>query len=178
MLDVSKLDPIVLSVLKEHGWYEEREYDISDWLNVMSREGYVSFEYAEDILKSLGGIYVNFDGGREYKSPQFNFNPIYADGFFNLLSNFEAAAKEELYPIGEMVQAFAYVGKSKKIYWGAWREFHWIADSIEDYLNNLFDINTKSKLLYINPRADEELDALNNAFKEIVRSKYPHLKIE
>ena len=170
-MDVSKLDTYVLSILKEHGWYEEREYDISDWLNALSSEGYASFEYAENILKSLGGIYVNVDGDNEHMSAQFNFTPIYASGYFDLLSNFEVAAKEELYPIGEMVQAFAYAGKSKKIYWGAWREFHWIADSIEDYLNNLFDINAKSILLYTNPRADEEL----NTMKEMLRSKFPHI---
>lgn len=32
-----------------------------------------------------------------------------------------------------MVQAIAYVSKSKKIYWGDWRIFYWTGNSIEDY---------------------------------------------
>lgn len=36
-----------------------------------------------------------------------------------------------------MVQAIAYVSKSKKIYWGDWRIFYWTGNSIEDYLNNI-----------------------------------------
>lgn len=165
------MDPFVLDVLKDHGWYEERKYDVSNWIDILSSEGYVIFEYAESILKSLGGIYVNFDGGIERSSPQFNFDPLCVTGRnFNMFVNFEAVAKEKLYPIGEMVQAFAYVGKSRKIYWGDWRDFNWIGDSIEDYLNNLFDKKANSKLLYTNPRADEENKALN----EMLRLKFPH----
>lgn len=54
------------------------------------------------------------------------------------------------YPIGNMVQAIAYVGKSKKIYWGDWRNFYWIGDSIEDYLNNIFDSTFEPKEIDFN----------------------------
>jgi hypothetical protein len=171
MLDIKILDPYVLNILKEHGWYQDRRYDISDWLNTLSSEGYTSFEYAETILKSLGGIYVNVVGDKEHMGAQFNFDPLYAGGHYVLLSKFEDVAEEELYPLGEMVQALAYVGKSKKIYWGDWKNLYLAGDFIEDYLNNLFDKKNKPKLLYSNTNADEEIKAVN----DMLRLKFPDI---
>lgn len=31
MLDISKMDPYVVNILKEHRWFSKREYDISHW---------------------------------------------------------------------------------------------------------------------------------------------------
>lgn len=151
MLNISKINPFVVKILREHGWHEERNYDMHDLLKILSCEGYVIFDYAETILKSLGGISINFDGGRDYKSPQFNFDPLFAVGEIKRLKDAERIAQEDLYPIGEMVQTFTYVGRSKKIYFGDWGELYWIGNSIEDYLNNLFDRKIKPKLLYTNP---------------------------
>lgn len=154
MLDISKIDLFVVKVLREHGWYEERNHDMHDLLKVLSCEGYVIFDYAETILKSLGGISINFDGGRDHMSPQFDFDPLFAVGEIELLEKLERIAQEDLYPIGNMVQAFAYVGRSKNIYFGDWIEFYWVGDSIEDYLNNLFDLKMKPRLLYTKLRTD------------------------
>jgi mevalonate pyrophosphate decarboxylase len=49
-------------------------------------------------------------------------------------------------------------------------------DSVEDYLNSLFDPKRKSKELYTNPRVDE----ITKKHKEVIermRLKYPNNKI-
>jgi len=145
MLDITKLDPYVLNILEKQGWYPGRTYDFSRWLDSLSQEGYVCFDYAEQVLRSLGGISVNDAGDKAHMSAQFCFNALEASGEFDRIEDFQEIANEELYPIGLMAQAFAYVGKSKKIYWGDWRDFNWLGDSIEDYLNSLFDPKRKSK---------------------------------
>jgi len=155
MLDITKLDPYVLKILQGQGWYPSRTYDISRWLDLLSQEGYVCFDYAEQVLGNLGGIYVNDAGNKEHMSAQFSFDPLYVSGEFDRLSDFQKHADEELYPIGQMVQAFAYVGKSKNFYWGYSGGFYWAGDSVEDYMNNLFDLEKKSKPLYINPKGDK-----------------------
>lgn len=151
MLNLAKMDPFVVTVLREHGWYEERNYDMDDLFKVLSHEGYVIFDYAETILKNLGGISINVDGDQNHMGAQFDFNPSFAVGEIERLKKIESIVQENLYPIGEMVQTFSYVGKSKNIYFGDWKEVYWIGNSIEDYLNNLFDLKMKSKLLYTNP---------------------------
>lgn len=151
MLDISKIDPYVLTILKDCGWSLEREYDISSCLELLSQEGYACFDYAEKILRNLGGIAINVVGDKSHMSATFDFNPLdAASGEFDRLYDFQVAANEELYPIGNMVQAIVYVGKSKKIYWGDWRNFYWSGDSIEDYLNNIFDLNFKPKEIDFN----------------------------
>jgi len=147
MLDITRLDPYVFRILQEQGWYPERRHDISRWLDLLSQEGYICFKYAEEVLKSFGGIFVNDSGDDFHKGATFSFDPLTASGEFDRLEHFQAIANEELYPIGEMVQAIAYVGKSKNIYWGHYRSLYWAGDSVEDYMNNLFDLKKKSKLL-------------------------------
>ena len=143
----------------------------------MSQAGFVSFDYAESILTNLGDISVNIGGDGKHTGAQFNFDPTQPSGFYDMFYNFKMAANEDLYPIGEVFQAFSYVGKSKRIYWGDWRDFNWIGDSIEDYLNNLFDKKFESKLLWTNPNAEEELKAAHKAADELIRLEFPHLKL-
>ena len=181
LLNVTEIDPFVIRILRKHGWYEKRNYDISSWLKSLSRDGYESFDYAEQILKSLGDIDINAGGNKNHKSAQFDFNPMCAIGRLEMQKKLETIVKEPLFPLGEMVQATAYVGRSKNIYFGDGFDFYWIGSSIEDYLNNLFDRNAKSKLLYSNPRSEEskkELDELFEKAKEQVRLQYPHLKFK
>jgi len=167
MLDIEKLDPFVFNVLKKSGWYKGRKYDISNYLTILSKDGYVCFEYAEDILESLGGIHISHQGDEEHRGATFDFDPAsVALGYFKLTSEFEGAVQEELYPIGEMVQAIAYVGKSKNVYWGDWRGLNWIGNSIENYLNNMFNKKIQSKLLWENPEAEE----LKRKFDEITEN--------
>ena len=181
ILNITHMDSIVIHLLRRHGWYEERNYDISTWLQALSHDGYESFEYAEQILRSLGGINIDVRGTKLHKCAQFDFNAMCAIGFIGVQKKLEAVVKEPLFPLGEMVHGIAYVGRSKNIYFGDGVDYYWIGSSIEDYLNNLFDCNVKPKLLYSNPRSEEskkELEALFEKAKEQVRLQYPHLNIK
>ena len=51
---------------------------------------------------------------------------------------FNAAAKEELFPIGECFSWIVYVGASKKVYLGDWESLSIAGNSIEEFLNNAF----------------------------------------
>jgi len=173
LLNITQMNPFVIRILRKHGWYEERNYDISAWLQALSRDGYESFEYAEQILRSLGGIDINVGGNKNHMSAQFDFNAMCAIGLIGVQKKLEAIVKEPLFPLGEMVQAIAYVGRSKNIYFGDGIDYYWIGSSIEEYLNNLFDPNAKSKLLYSHPRSEE---SIKEAIEQL-RLKFPHLDI-
>lgn len=146
ILNAELIDSYVLDLMKESGWSENRRYDVKYWIDELTAEGYVSFEYALEILESLGGLtfYVKDDG--KHKGAQFDFNPYFAaNGEFDRLANYELLAREELFPIGSMCSAIAYVGRSKKLYWGDINKLYWAGNSIEDYLNRLFDKNCKQQ---------------------------------
>lgn len=148
MLNFIKINPYVLNLLKEQGWHSEREYNISYWIELLSKEGYVCFDYAEKLLRNLGGIKINHGGDQTHCSATFDFDPVAAaSGEFDRLYDFEIAANERLYPIGNMLYTIVYVSKSKKIYCGDWKTFCLMGDSIEDYLNNMFDLTFKPKEL-------------------------------
>jgi len=181
ILNITQMDAIVIHLLRKHGWYEERNYDISAWLQTLSHDGHESFDYAEQILRSLGGININVCGTKLHKCAQFDFNAMCASGGLRWLKKLESIAKEPLFPLGEVMQGFAFVGRSKQIYVGDSLEFYWYGSSIEDYLNNLFDRYAAPKLLHSKPRSEEskkELEALFEKAKEQVRLQYPHLNIK
>lgn len=70
------MDPYVVNILKEHGWFSKREYDISHWLELLSQEGYICFDYAEKILRNLGEIVIRDRGDKTHMSAMFDFNPL------------------------------------------------------------------------------------------------------
>ena len=129
----------VLNILKLHGWYEDRKINISQWIKILGEEGYVCFDYAIEVMQSLGGISVNVDGNSEYMGAQFDFDPVGAgSGEYDRLANFELYAKESLYPVAYTACGIIYVGESKNVYGGNWKEFYWDGNNIEDYLNRTF----------------------------------------
>lgn len=134
------IDPYVLNLLKERGWSENRRYDVKYWVDELTAEGYVCFEYALEILENLGGLSFDVKDDCNHKGAQFDFIPYFAaNGEFDRLADFEMMAGEGLFPIGSMCSAIVYVGRNKNIYWGDINRLYWAGSGIEDYLNRLID---------------------------------------
>lgn len=147
-IDRNLLDPYVVSVLEKSGWNENRKIDISSWKAVLVDEGYSIFSYAEEILENFGGIEINDKDDRIYSCPQFDFDPVNAaSGEFDRLDYYQSIAHDQLFPIGSIVDGIAYVGISKKFYWGSVDKLYLVGNSIERYLNNLFSWRKSSQLL-------------------------------
>lgn len=143
-MNIKLLDSYVLDILIANGWYEDRKYNIAYWIDELEVEGYVSFDYAKEILESLGNLSFDFKDDGKHRGAQFDFNPYYAaSGEFDRLEHFELLAKESLFPIGSMCAAIVYAGKSKNIYFGSMNSLYWSGNCIEDYLNRLFDKSTE-----------------------------------
>ena len=135
MLNIKLLDPYVVSLLKKGGWSENRYCDVKYWIDKLTIEGYVCFDYALDILENLGGLTFNVKDDCNHKGAQFDFNPYFAaNGEFDRLEDFELLAKEGLFPIGSMCAA---IGSMNRLYWAG--------TNIEDYLNKLFDKEFESQ---------------------------------
>ncbi len=145
-MNIKLLDPYVVSLLKKGGWSENRYCDVKYWIDKLTIEGYVCFDYALDILENLGGLTFNVKDDCNHKGAQFDFNPYFAaNGEFDRLEDFELLAKEGLFPIGSMCAAIVYAGRSKNIYWGSMNRLYWAGTNIEDYLNKLFDKEFESQ---------------------------------
>lgn len=143
-MNIKLLDSYVLDILIANGWYEDRKYNIEYWIDELEVEGYVSFDYAKEILESLGNLSFDLKDDGKHRGAQFDFNPYYAaSGEFDRLEHFELLAKESLFPIGSMCAAIVYAGKSKNIYFGSMNSLYWSGNCIEDYLNRLFDKSTE-----------------------------------
>ena len=50
------LDEYVLNVLKNSGWSDGRKQDITQWIQILTEEGYIVNEYAKSILSELGDL--------------------------------------------------------------------------------------------------------------------------
>ena len=70
-----------------------------------------------------------------------------ASGEFDRLEYYQSIAHDQLFPIGSIVDGIAYVGISKKFYWGSVDKLYLVGNSIERYLNNLFSWRKSSQLL-------------------------------
>ncbi|WP_207641810.1 SUKH-3 domain-containing protein [Ruminiclostridium cellobioparum] len=142
--NISFLETYVFELLKHCGWYDGRKFDISFWINELTKEGYECFKYAEDILQELGDIKVNVGNNKGYKGAMFDFNPYNAaSGEYDRIEAFQVAAGDKLFPIGSMCDAIVYVGQKKNIYFGDWSTFFWHGKNLEDYLNRLFREDSK-----------------------------------
>ena len=138
-IDIKLIEPYVVSALQKIGWHENRKIDISYWKAVLKNEGYIIFDYAEELLENFGGIEVNSIIATIYSCAQFDFDPLNAaSGEFDRINYYQSTTHDQLYPIGSLVEGIAYVGLSKKIYWGSVDKIYLVGNCIENYLNNLF----------------------------------------
>lgn len=145
-MNTELIDPYVLNLLKERGWSEKRRYDVKYWVDELTSEGYVCFEYSLEILENLGGLSFDVKDDCNHKGAQFDFNPYFAaNGEFDRLADFEMMAGEGLFPIGSMCSAIVYVGRSKTIYWGDINRLYRAGSGIEDYLTGYLIKNADRK---------------------------------
>ena len=150
-MNTELLDKYVLNVLKNHGWSEGRKRDITYWIRVLSKEGYIVNDYAQSVLEELGDIQMNTRGDQRHSGVQLHFNPVNAaSGEYDRMEIFNAAAKEELFPIGEYLYLTVYVGASKKVYLGDQMDLSIAGNSIEDFLNRIFAPNAYFQEIYTN----------------------------
>lgn len=154
---VELLDKYVLNVLKKSGWSRDRKKDIHHWIQILTEEGYIVNEYAQIILKELGDLQIRTLGDENHLGETIHFgvtmhfNPVNAaSGEYDRMEIFNQASNEELFPIGECFDWVIYVSDSKKVYLGDWMSLSIAGDTIEDFLNNIFNPQYQLKEIYTN----------------------------
>lgn len=146
-----KLDKHVLNILQGSGWNVNRKIDIYSWINILLDEGYVINDYAYSILQELGDIQIRVSGDDSHCGACMHFNPINAaSGEYDRMEIFNSASNDELFPIGECYDWVIYVASNKKVYLGDWMSLSIAGNTIEDFLNNIFNPNFKPKEIYKN----------------------------
>ncbi len=150
-MNIELLDEYVLNVLKECGWSDNRKQDITSWIQVLSEEGYIINSYAQSVLKELGNLQIRTSGDKNHFGVTLHFNPVNAaNGEYDRMEIFNEASNGELFPIGECFDWIVYVSNSKKVYLGDWRSLSIAGDTIEDFLNNIFNPQFQLKEIYTN----------------------------
>lgn len=148
---IELLDEYVLNVLKESGWSDNRKQDINPWLQVLSEEGYKVNSYAQSVLKELGNLQIRVSSDKKHLGVTLHFNPVNAaSGEYDRMEIFNEVSNDELFPIGECYDWIIYVSNSKKVYLGDWKSLSVAGNTIEDFLNNIFNPQFQLKEIYTN----------------------------
>ena len=148
-MNIELLDEYVLNVLKECGWSDNRKQDITSWIQVLSEEGYIVNSYAQSVLKELGNLQIRTSGDENHLGVTLHFNPVNAaSGEYDRMEIFNKASNDELFPIGECFDWVIYVSSSKKVYLGDWCSLSIAGDTIEDFLNIIFDPQSSLQEIY------------------------------
>ncbi len=143
-MDISKLNGKVADAMLNSGWDKNRKHYADEAIDCLVEMGFELNEYAEEILKELGGINFKF---RENDVTENRF--FYCDIAFDPVSFAEndrigpcyVFAKETMFPIGGMHDYTVYAGESHKIYLADWKNIAIVGNDIEDFLNNMCDRN-------------------------------------
>ncbi len=145
------IDEYVLDVLKKSGWNNERKQDISYWVRVLTKEGYIINDYAQSVLRELGDLQIRNASDKNHLGVTLHFNPVNAaSGEYDRMDIFIEASGEEIFPIGECYDWVIYVGASKRVYLGDWMSLSIAGDTIEDFFNNIFNPQFELKEIYTN----------------------------
>ncbi len=148
---VELLDKYVINILKENGWNKNRRQDIQSWIKILSKEGYIVNDYARDVLQELGNLQIRTSGDKNHLGAMLHFNPVSAaSGEYDRMEIFNRASNDELFPIGECYDWVIYVSSSKKVYLGDWKSLSIAGNTIEEFLNNIFDVHYKLQEIYVN----------------------------
>lgn len=84
----------------------------------MSEEGYIINDYAESVLKELGGLQIRTSSHENHLGVTLHFNPVdAASGEYDRMDIFNDASNEKLFPIGECYDWVIYVSERKKYTW-------------------------------------------------------------
>jgi len=148
-MNIDLIDPYVVKVLKANNWTVDRKIDIIPVIEQLENEGYHCFEYAKKVLESLNGISIYVNSADGYMGAQLDIDALDGgSGEYDRLEDFEQIAGEKLFPIGHNPIEFIYVGESKKVYGGSWKEFRLLGNNIEDFLNRNFIMGSPFKVLW------------------------------
>lgn len=147
MINIEKLEKKVIETLELVGWNKSRCINIDNQIKILEEEGYMSFEYANQIIKSFDGIYISPERGYGVKSyiGDVEFDVLGSgSGEYDRLELIEELAKESIFPLGMVFgQWFLYVGKSNKIYMSDGNKLYLLGENIEEFLNNIIVTGNK-----------------------------------
>ncbi|MCM1330146.1 MAG: SUKH-3 domain-containing protein [Ruminococcus sp.] len=145
MINIQKINKIMLDKLYSVGWTENRHTDKPlKYIDQMIRDGYTFFDYAYEIINNLEGIAFKFSNDERIK---YGIKHYYGDIEFSvehygygLLFNPKSLKTEYLenvIPLGAICgQVILMVGESKKIYADIGIQGHDVVGTdIEDFLN-------------------------------------------
>jgi hypothetical protein len=109
VIDLGKLSSESIQALRGAGWYENRQEDVSELIDVLASQGYQINEPALQVLRAFGGLSVepvneigpNFENGEPLR-----FDPIDAGFGHRLLAEeLHEALGGNWYPIGEWISS-------------------------------------------------------------------------
>lgn len=150
-MNIKLLDEYIVKVLKESGWSEGRKQNICSWVEILSEEGYIINDYAQVILQELGNLQIRTSSQGNYLGVTLHFNPINAaSGEYDRMEIFNSASEEELFPIGELYDWIIYVSGKKNVYLGDWKSLSIVGNTIEEFLNNIFNPEYQLEEIYTN----------------------------
>ena len=92
--------------LRNSGWYVERKFDISDYINLLLEGNYSINNAAIEFLSSFGGLHIIFE--RDGEPDNMEFDAIKADGYFFpywIKSDYPKRTSLTLCPIGVAYRA-------------------------------------------------------------------------
>lgn len=147
MINIEILEKKVIKTLKNAGWNKSRCLDIDKKIKILEKEGYIPFDYANQIIKLFDGLYISPKkqmGVKSYIS-DIEFDILGSgSGEYDRLKSIECLSKESMFPLGMVFgQWFLYVGKSHKIYMSDGIKLYLLGENIEDFFNNIIAIGNK-----------------------------------
>jgi hypothetical protein len=107
MIDLSKVSSESVEALRRAGWHEDRQADVSEWVEQLAGQGYLINDMARQVLTLFGGLSVepvnevgpNFENGEP-----LNFDPIDAGfGHHVLAEELHESLGGNWYPIAEWI---------------------------------------------------------------------------
>lgn len=150
-MNIELLDEYIIKVLRERGWSEGRKQNVCSWINILTEEGYIVNDYALIVLQELGDLKIRTSGNQNYFGVSLHFNPVdAASGEYDRMEIFNYASGEELFPIGELFDWAIYVSSRKNVYLGDWKSLSIAGNTIEEFLNNIFDPEHQLVEIYTN----------------------------
>lgn len=147
MINIEKLEKKVIEKLESIGWNKTRCVNVESQMKILIEEGYVPFEYANEIIKSFDGLYISPERENRVKSyiGDVEFDVLGSgSGEYDRLELVEELSKELMFPLGMVFgQWFLYVGRSHRIYMGDGNKLYLLGENIEEFLNNIIAIGNK-----------------------------------
>lgn len=147
MINVDQIEPIIKQKLYLCGWSETVNYNITETVEILHKEGYRIFPYAEEILHSFMNTEIVF-GLNELKKLHAKRSKCYGEIRFNLLDTASgmyeyygslcSILNENVYPIGSINDCICLLaGESKRIFADVKPVPEVLGTDIVDFLNKI-----------------------------------------